>query len=162
MKSREFAVPTIKRQKRRRQTSEINDARNQRKQTFMTLDDNVYNKKEADDCDLYGQLLAKKLRNYSMHERHLLMHDIDGLLLKKLPGSAISSFSSYTSTLSPKSLHAPVSINTLNEPTSTASYTTMLSSKSPLRVNIFSRPSSTTKLNPRSILKKQSSLGKVI
>ncbi|KAL4714268.1 hypothetical protein ACJJTC_009620 [Scirpophaga incertulas] len=36
-----------------------------------------------DECDLYGRLLAYKLKSYSSVERQALMYEIDGLLLKK-------------------------------------------------------------------------------
>lgn len=152
--SRDFAVPTTHREKRRRLATEIDGARDQIQQTFATLN-NVLNNKtinEADDCELYGQLLAKKLRNYSIHERHLLMHEIDGLLLQKPPRSTmLSPFSSYSSSSAPSPVnrYAPVSINSLNEPSSTASYT-LLSSQSPPQVNISSRPSSSKQLQPQS------------
>lgn len=38
--------------------------------------------KEVDDCDLYAQLLATKLRKMSEEKRLKLMHDIDGMILR--------------------------------------------------------------------------------
>lgn len=38
---------------------------------------------EKDDCDLYGELLAKKLRRLGEEEREELMLEIDTMLLKK-------------------------------------------------------------------------------
>ncbi|KAF9407287.1 hypothetical protein HW555_012644 [Spodoptera exigua] len=54
---------------------------------FNTLNQAILNKdqqnKKEDDCDLYGRLLANKLRKYSDNERQDIMYDIDGLLLKR-------------------------------------------------------------------------------
>ncbi|XP_045500098.1 uncharacterized protein LOC123697599 [Colias croceus] len=40
--------------------------------------------KEDDDCDLYGKLLAKKLRELSPDERILFMYDIDTLFINRI------------------------------------------------------------------------------
>ncbi|GBP82688.1 hypothetical protein EVAR_27014_1 [Eumeta japonica] len=37
-----------------------------------------------DDCDLYGKLLAKRLRQFTDLEKQELMYEIDGLLLKNV------------------------------------------------------------------------------
>ncbi|XP_041978620.1 uncharacterized protein LOC121732732 [Aricia agestis] len=37
---------------------------------------------QEDDCDLYGKLLAKKLRKLSENKKLQLMHDIDGVYLR--------------------------------------------------------------------------------
>ncbi|XP_053623245.1 uncharacterized protein LOC128682527 [Plodia interpunctella] len=43
----------------------------------------VPQKREDDDCDLYGRLLAKMLREFSEIDRLELRHEIDGLIIKK-------------------------------------------------------------------------------
>ncbi|XP_061383600.1 uncharacterized protein LOC116770408 [Danaus plexippus] len=51
------------------------------KDTVSNLNNMLLNRKENDECDLYAQLLATRLREYSKQERRQIMHDIDGLLL---------------------------------------------------------------------------------
>ncbi|XP_063387072.1 uncharacterized protein LOC134680010 [Cydia fagiglandana] len=41
----------------------------------------VKDTQDPDDCDLYGQLLAKKLRALSIEDRLRMMHTIDGMFL---------------------------------------------------------------------------------
>lgn len=41
---------------------------------------------EEDDCDLYGRLLAKRLRQFSETERQEIMYELDGLLLSRCTG----------------------------------------------------------------------------
>lgn len=92
-----------------------------------------------DDCDLYGQLLAKKLKNYRTYERHLLMHEIDGLLLQKPPGTAISpSSSTYSSPPTPYPInqHVSLPIITENQASSTTS-NLLLPHQSPSSLNIL-------------------------
>lgn len=40
--------------------------------------------KEDDDCELYGKLLAKKLRELSPDERKLFMYNIDTLFINRI------------------------------------------------------------------------------
>ncbi|CAH2004357.1 unnamed protein product [Acanthoscelides obtectus] len=51
----------------------------------------VLNKKrqvdQDDDCDLYGKLMAKKLRRFPYEERMLVMYEIDGMLLRHFKAS---------------------------------------------------------------------------
>ncbi|KAL4718253.1 hypothetical protein ACJJTC_018252 [Scirpophaga incertulas] len=50
--------------------------------SFATLSNVLQQKKvEADECDLYASLLAKKLRKYPERMRNSIMYKIDGLLL---------------------------------------------------------------------------------
>ncbi|KAJ8713593.1 hypothetical protein PYW07_013963 [Mythimna separata] len=44
--------------------------------------------KEEDDCDLYGRLLAKRLRQFSETERQEIMYELDGLLLSRCTGNS--------------------------------------------------------------------------
>ncbi|KAG8181760.1 hypothetical protein JTE90_018068 [Oedothorax gibbosus] len=73
------------REKRKKIANEMKEAKSQMNATFATLNDVLSKRKEPDDCDLYGQLLASKLRQYTMRERHIIMHEIDSLLLNKPP-----------------------------------------------------------------------------
>ncbi|KAH9642782.1 hypothetical protein HF086_010435 [Spodoptera exigua] len=66
---------------------ELEKADKEMSKAFNTLNQAILNKdqqnKKEDDCDLYGRLLANKLRKYSDNERQDIMYDIDGLLLKR-------------------------------------------------------------------------------
>lgn len=66
---------------------ELEKADKEMSKAFNTLNQAILNKdqqnKIEDDCDLYGRLLANKLRKYSDNERQEIMYDIDGLLLKR-------------------------------------------------------------------------------
>ncbi|XP_022820151.1 uncharacterized protein LOC111352063 [Spodoptera litura] len=101
----DFPTSTSQLQKHHLQlASEISDAQDKIKQTVETLNNVISQKKrdaEDDDCELYGKLLANKLRYYSKYERHVLMHEIDGLLLKKPPCSITNIPCSSNSTFSP-------------------------------------------------------------
>ncbi|KAG5878353.1 hypothetical protein JTB14_008713 [Gonioctena quinquepunctata] len=84
-------------QKRRcRKPVELEETLAQMNTSLTTLNNALSNTTHKntckDDCDLYGRLLATKLRSYSEIERQELMYEIDGLLLKK-HGSARSSTS---------------------------------------------------------------------
>ncbi|XP_044743217.1 uncharacterized protein LOC123305534 isoform X2 [Chrysoperla carnea] len=60
--------------------SNLNSALSALNATLHTMQ----NKYETEDeCDLYGSLLAKKLKRFSETERQELMYEIDGLLLQK-------------------------------------------------------------------------------
>lgn len=51
-------------------------------ESFDTLNHVLKGKKvEEDECDIYGKLLAKKLRKYPGRMRDIIMYKIDGLLL---------------------------------------------------------------------------------
>ena len=60
--------------------------------------------KEDDDCDLYGKLLAIKLRKLSEEKRLRLMHDIDAMFIG-LQYTIQSESSSPVPSLSPDPLH---------------------------------------------------------
>lgn len=78
--------------------------------------------KEVDDCDLYAQLLATKLRKMSEEKRLKLMHDIDGMVLRHQYGyQSETHFSPMRSSPSPS--YFPNSPNQFQRPgTSTSSY----------------------------------------
>ena len=55
------------------------------KQAFDTLN-NVFNRidESEDECDLFGRLVAKKLRRLPEYERDDLMYEIEGLFHRRL------------------------------------------------------------------------------
>lgn len=94
---------------------------------FNALNQAILNKdqqnKTEDDCDLYGRLLANKLRKYSDNERQEIMYEIDGLLLKRRrvssPSQIIISKRPYSSATS-YSCPSPSS-SWINRPSSSSS-----------------------------------------
>jgi hypothetical protein len=66
-------------------------------------------KKDDDECDLYGKLIAKRLRRIPESEREQLMYEIDGLFLRNNKRyqslSYIDPSSSSTCVLSPVEVH---------------------------------------------------------
>lgn len=44
---------------------------------------NITSSKDEDDCDLYGRLLAKRLRQFSKADRQEIMYELDGLILSR-------------------------------------------------------------------------------
>lgn len=67
---------------------------------------------EMDEYDLYGQLLAKKLRKLDEHQRDLAMHDIDNVMFRAKMRSANPQTRSYSTSPSPvpRKLKSPVFI----------------------------------------------------
>lgn len=66
--------------------SELAEISAQQMKLIFDDDDVVKAKKtkvEEDDCDLYGRLLAKAMRNFNEIDRLELRHEIDGLIIKK-------------------------------------------------------------------------------
>jgi hypothetical protein len=59
---------------------------------------------DTDECDLYSQLLAKKLRKLDEHQRDIAMHEIDNIMFraKMQSGSQTRSYSSSPSPASRK------------------------------------------------------------
>lgn len=106
--------------RRRKIPPELREAENQMKEAFTMLK-NVASKNDdekEDECDLYGKILAKKLRKLPEFEREFLMHDIDGMVLNamrsRLSVSTPSYFSTEPSNSSPvsSSFSRPTSANT--------------------------------------------------
>ncbi|XP_023948305.2 uncharacterized protein LOC112053202 isoform X2 [Bicyclus anynana] len=58
-------------------------------------------KTDTDEYDLYGQLLAKKLRKLDEHQRDVAMHDIDNIMFKAKMQSGPSQNRSYSRSPSP-------------------------------------------------------------
>nr|XP_021187175.2 uncharacterized protein LOC110373991 [Helicoverpa armigera]XP_049692901.1 uncharacterized protein LOC110373513 [Helicoverpa armigera]XP_049695498.1 uncharacterized protein LOC126054322 [Helicoverpa armigera]XP_049701618.1 uncharacterized protein LOC126055626 [Helicoverpa armigera]XP_049701770.1 uncharacterized protein LOC126055649 [Helicoverpa armigera]XP_049704633.1 uncharacterized protein LOC126056258 [Helicoverpa armigera]XP_049705200.1 uncharacterized protein LOC126056410 [Helicoverpa len=72
---------------RRKISSEVVDAGNVVKDALITFKSTLKRNplqpiQQDDDCDLYGKLLANKLRKLSEKNRLKLMHDIDGMYLQ--------------------------------------------------------------------------------
>lgn len=75
--------------RRRKNPSEVIDAGNVVKEALATFKSTLKRNEfliqptqHDDDCDLYGKLLAKKLRKLSEEKRLKLMHDIDGMFMR--------------------------------------------------------------------------------
>lgn len=68
---------------------ELPAAGKQMKEAFSTLSNVIYARSEnmahkEEECDLYGKLLATKLRKLPEHERQEAMYEIHGVMLEKL------------------------------------------------------------------------------
>ncbi|KAF9405180.1 hypothetical protein HW555_013971 [Spodoptera exigua] len=73
--------------RRRKTSSELVEAGNVVKEALATFKSTLKRNpsqpvQQEDDCDLYGKLLANKLRKLSEKNKLQLMHDIDGLYLR--------------------------------------------------------------------------------
>ena len=55
----------------------------------LETQDQVLQNQEEDDCDLYGKLIAKKLRKLPEPQRERLMYEIQGLFVKMSQSSSI-------------------------------------------------------------------------
>lgn len=64
---------------------DLHSAEQHMKVAFDNLSETL--RKKDDECELYGQLLAQKLRKLSENERIELMYEIDGLVVKSLRNS---------------------------------------------------------------------------
>lgn len=77
-------TPTIR---RRRIPPELLEAENQMKETFSMLKNVITKKtndKEDDEYDLFGKMLAKKIRKLPEHEREVFMYEVEGLYFNKV------------------------------------------------------------------------------
>lgn len=68
---------------RRRGNPEVEEAWRQMKRAFNTLESVLNKKHEDDEYDLYGRILAHKLRKLPENERELFMYDIDGMFVQR-------------------------------------------------------------------------------
>lgn len=90
---------------------ELQHVKQQMDQAFAILQD--MRKKDNDKCDLYGKLIAKKLRRIPESEREQLMYEIDGHFLRNnkryqslsYTDHSSSSRASSTCVLSPAEVH---------------------------------------------------------
>lgn len=72
--------------RRRHHSLEVPDAKRQMKDVFSLLNGIIAERasvKEDDEYDLYGKLIAKRIRKLPEHERDFIMHDIDGIFIKR-------------------------------------------------------------------------------
>ncbi|XP_034828721.1 uncharacterized protein [Maniola hyperantus] len=71
-------------------------------------------KTETDEYDLYGQLLAKKLRKLDEHQRDMAMHEIDNIMFNAKMQSGSTQNRSYSTSPSPvpRKIKSPVFIIT--------------------------------------------------
>lgn len=70
--------------RRRANPPELAEAGKQMQQAFGMLKDVTSRKPlEEDECDLYGKMIAKKLRKIPEHERDTVMYELDGFLLER-------------------------------------------------------------------------------
>lgn len=97
--------------------------------------------KKVDDCDLYAQLLATKLRKMSVEKRLKLMHDIDGMILRHQYGyQSETQFSPMRSSPSPS--YIP---NQFQRPgTSASSYSDSIVHYTPKTIKIINPKSAPT------------------
>lgn len=74
---------------------------------------------EKDEYELYGQLLAKKLRKLDEHQRDLAMHEIDNVMFRAKMQSTTPQQRSYSTSPSPvpRKLKSPIFIVTQQNPT---------------------------------------------
>ncbi|XP_030030580.2 uncharacterized protein LOC115447576 [Manduca sexta] len=69
-------------------------------------------KRETDEYELYGQLLAKKLKKLDEHQRDIAMHEIDNIMFRAKMQSGPTPSRSYSSSPSPvpRKLKSPIFI----------------------------------------------------
>ncbi|XP_045495297.1 uncharacterized protein LOC123701491 [Colias croceus] len=79
------APPTQKR--RSKNPPELSEASKEVANAFNTLNRVLDNKILDDDCELYGKLLATKLRKFPQYEREEIMLEIDSMMIKRRRGS---------------------------------------------------------------------------
>lgn len=88
-----------------------------KKETDEDESRNVGERRDFDEYDLYGQLLAKKLRKLKEHQRDVAMHEIDNIMFRAKMQSgtnqsrAVRSYSSSPSPV-PRKMKSPVFIVT--------------------------------------------------
>ncbi|XP_048006247.1 uncharacterized protein LOC125241694 [Leguminivora glycinivorella] len=82
-KSKDTALPQLKR--RSKNPLELSEANREMKNAFNTLNKALEKntRHEEDDCDLYGKLLAAKLRKFPDNEREDIMLEIDSMVMKR-------------------------------------------------------------------------------
>lgn len=120
--------------------------------TALTALNKVLNTKQEskyeDDCDLYGRLLANKLRQYSEIDRQDIMYEIDGLLLKRRKSNSGHTQPHYVNNNWPSSVQpnhsatSSVSDEALRRPSSAISTYSIPSPTSGQTVATYYEPSS--------------------
>ncbi|CAG4946103.1 unnamed protein product [Colias eurytheme] len=71
-----------------------------------------FDRRELDECDLYCQLLAKKLRRLDEHQRDVVMHEIDNLIFNAKMESSHVNYSDSISPAQPRKIKSPIFIVT--------------------------------------------------
>lgn len=100
--------------------SEVKEAGKYLKEALSTFQDNMKKRESTappDDCEVYGIMLAKKLRAFTEMERLEIMYDIDGLIINRRRSKQQHQFSSDTFAPSPTAMCRPSSsISSYSEP----------------------------------------------
>lgn len=104
--------------RRRGAPPELQEAGNQMKEAFNLLK-NVISKrtsdKDDDEYDLFGKMLAKKIRKLPEHEREVFMYEIEGMYINKLRN--VNSFSTHSNTSSTSTERFDPQFTTILTPT---------------------------------------------
>lgn len=110
--------------RRRNNPPELREAESQMKEAFSMLKAVVAKKddEKEDECELYGKMLASKLRKLPELERDFLMHNINGMVINALHRSGVS-MSSYSSQTSQAAACCPLSTYTSTNVSSDAEST---------------------------------------
>lgn len=89
--------PTIR---RRGAPPELQEAGNQMKEAFDMLKNAITKRAKGDDdeYDLFGKMLAKKIRKLPENEREVFMYEIEGMYINKLRNMNSSPHSNVSST----------------------------------------------------------------
>lgn len=75
---------------KRRKTNnpdELQGALNKVQESFNALNGIIAKRaheRDEDECDMFGKMLAKKLRKLPEHEREIFMYDIDGMFINRI------------------------------------------------------------------------------
>ncbi|KAL3283595.1 hypothetical protein HHI36_006733 [Cryptolaemus montrouzieri] len=88
-------TPSISQQttRKHKHPPELREAEIKMKEAFSMLKEVVRDgqQKEDDECELYGKMLAKKLRRFDDIDRQIIMHRIDGMIIDALTRPNMSS-----------------------------------------------------------------------
>lgn len=101
-------------------SSDLNYAKKRMDEAVTYLKNAGGVKSEMDEYELYGQLLAKKLRKLDEHQRDLAMHEIDNVMFRaKMQSAPAQQQRSYSTSPSPvpRKLKSPIFIVTQQNPT---------------------------------------------
>lgn len=85
-------------------TSDLNYAKKRMDEAVTFLKNASGVKSEMDEYELYGQLLAKKLRKLDEHQRDLAMHEIDNVMFRAKMQSTAPQTRSYSTSPTPGSV----------------------------------------------------------
>lgn len=93
--------------------TELKYAKKQMDDAVTYLKNVAAQKRESDECELYGRLLAKKLRKLDEHQRDVAMHEIDNIMFRARMqiGGTQRSYTASTSPV-PRKIKSPIFIVT--------------------------------------------------